>query len=71
MAIFNPYNFKKMKSGQEGEICIKGYNVAKYYHNLKKQNKKSFFKGWFRSGDYGKVDSKGNFYFSGRKDSYN
>ncbi len=69
MAIFNPNNFKKMKIGQEGEICIKGHNVAKYYHNLKKQNKKSFFKGWFRSGDYGKMDSKGNFYFSGRKDS--
>ena len=69
MAIFNPNNFTKMKNGREGEICIRGYNVAKYYHNLKKQNKKSFFKGWFRSGDYGKVDNKGNFYFSGRKDS--
>ena len=69
MAIFNPNNFTKMKTGQEGEICIRGHNVAKYYHNLKKQNKKSFFKGWFRSGDYGKMDIKGNFYFSGRKDS--
>ena len=69
MAIFNPNNFTKMKTGQEGEICIRGHNVAKYYHNLKKQNKKSFFKGWFRSGDYGKMDSNGNFYFSGRKDS--
>ena len=36
---------------------------------MKKQNKKSFFKGWFRSGDYGKVDNNGNFYFAGRKDS--
>ena len=44
MAIFNPNNFKKMKTGREGEICIKGHNVAKYYHNLKKQNKKSFLK---------------------------
>ncbi len=69
MAIFNPNNFTKMKNGMEGEICIRGYNVAKYYHNLKKQNKKSFFKGWFRSGDYGKVDNNGNFYFAGRKDS--
>tara|TARA_B110001450_G_scaffold253207_1_gene276257 strand:+ start:347 stop:1936 length:1590 start_codon:yes stop_codon:yes gene_type:complete len=69
MAIFNPNNFSKMRVGEEGEICIRGHNVAKYYHNLKNQNKKSFFKGWFRSGDYGKVDSKGNFYFSGRKDS--
>ena len=69
MAIFNPDNFTKMKNGMEGEICIRGYNVAKYYHNLRKQNKKSFFKGWFRSGDYGKVDNNGNFYFAGRKDS--
>ena len=67
MAIFNPNNFTRVKNGMEGEICIRGYNVAKYYHNLRKQNKKSFFKGWFRSGDYGKVDNNGNFYFAGRK----
>ena len=69
MAIFNPNNFSKMKTGRDGEICIKGHNVAKYYHNLKDQNKEKFNKGWFRSGDYGKMDSRGNFYFSGRKDS--
>jgi len=69
MAIFNPNSFSKMKVGREGEICIRGHNVAKCYHNLKDQNKKTFFKGWFRSGDYGKMDGRGNFYFSGRKDS--
>jgi len=69
MKIFNPKRFIEMKTGKEGEICIKGYNVACNYFNLEKQNKKSFFKGWFRSGDFGKVDKRGNFYFSGRKDS--
>ena len=28
--IFNPDNFTRMKNGMEGEICIRGYNVAKY-----------------------------------------
>ena len=36
MAIFNPYNFKKMKSGQEGEICIKGYKCSKILSQSKK-----------------------------------
>ena len=53
----------------EGEICIKGFNVANEYLNLPAENKKSFRDGWFHSGDYGRVDSDGYFIFHGRKDS--
>ena len=69
MKIFDPDTFKEKKTNEEGELCIRGYNVACEYHNLNKNNKNSFFKGWFRSGDFGKVDRYGNFYFSCRKDS--
>ncbi len=69
MKILDPKSFKEKKINQEGEICIRGFNVACYYHNLDQINKKSFFRGWFRSGDYGFQDKKGNFFFSCRKDS--
>ena len=69
MEIFNPKNMKKKKPNEVGEICIKGLNVACNYYKLPKQNLKSFKQGWFKSGDFGWKDSRGNFYFGGRKDS--
>lgn len=53
----------------EGEINIRGYNVACEYLGLKANNRESFSDGWFHSGDYGKKDDDGYFYFHGRKDS--
>ena len=50
MAIFNPNNFTKMKNGMEGEICIRGYNVAKYYHNLKNKIRNPFLKDGLEVG---------------------
>ena len=69
MEIYNTKNMIKKKIGEVGEICIKGLNVACNYYKLPKQNTKSFKKGWFKSGDFGWKDKKGNFYFGGRKDS--
>ncbi|RZD47026.1 MAG: fatty acid--CoA ligase [Thaumarchaeota archaeon] len=52
----------------EGEICIRGYNVANgYLGNIEKNH--AFRNGWFHSGDYGKKDDEGNIYFHGRQDS--
>lgn len=53
----------------EGEICIRGFNVTEGYLDLDEKNKKSFQKGWFHSGDFGKKDENGYFYIHGRKDS--
>lgn len=69
MKIFDPKSFKEKKFNEEGEICIRGFNVACNYYNLNNVNKKSFYKGWFRSGDFGSQDERGNFFFSCRKDS--
>ena len=54
--------------GEEGEICIRGYNVANGYLGNMEMNY-AFRDGWFHSGDYGRKDSEGNFYFHGRQDS--
>ena len=69
MDILDTKTMTKKKPFEEGEICIKGYNVACNYFKLPKQNSKSFKKGWFKSGDFGWRDKFGNFFFGGRKDS--
>lgn len=58
-----------MDFNTEGEICIRGFNVADEYLGLEIKNKESFRNGWFHSGDYGTKDKNGYFYINGRKDS--
>jgi acyl-CoA synthetase (AMP-forming)/AMP-acid ligase II len=53
---------------EEGEICVRGQNVAIEYLDLPAVNKEKFRGGWFHSGDYGHRDVDGNFYFRGRRD---
>ena len=62
-------NGKELGPNIEGEICIRGYNVACGYLGFIEKNKESFAYGWFHSGDYGNKDENGYFYFHGRKDS--
>ena len=69
MVIINDKNDNILGANQEGEICIRGFNVAKQYFKLHEKNKISFRNGWFHSGDYGYKDKNGYFYFNGRKDS--
>lgn len=52
----------------EGEICIRGYNVACEYLGLAERNARSFANGWFHSGDFATKDEDGYFYFRGRRD---
>lgn len=52
----------------EGEICIRGYNVACEYLGLPERNRRAFADGWFHSGDYGTKDEDGYFCFRGRRD---
>ena len=61
-------NENVLKPYQEGEICIRGLNVAKCYLGLEDRNKFSFRNGWFHSGDYGYKDENEYYYFKGRKD---
>ncbi|MCR5041939.1 MAG: AMP-binding protein [Clostridia bacterium] len=50
-----------------GEIWIKGDNVFSGYYKDPEATAASFEDGWFKTGDYGRVDAAGNLYISGRK----
>ena len=59
---------KHLGYDEEGEICISGYNVAVGYLGDSTLNY-AFRDGWFHSGDFGRKDEEGYYYFHGRKDS--
>ena len=56
----------KLKSGSEGEVCIRGDNVMRGYEDNEEANKSSFTDGWFRTGDQGFFDKDGYLKISGR-----
>jgi len=58
----------EVKTGEVGEIAIKGPNVAKSYYNNPKLTSSKFHHGWFYSGDSGYIDEEGYIYFKGRLD---
>jgi long-chain acyl-CoA synthetase len=73
-----PCKYYKIKvvgeDGQElppneiGELIFQGPGVVKtYYEEKEKNNFKSFRNGWYYSGDLGRRDETGNFYFVERK----
>lgn len=57
---------KEAAIGEKGEICIKGNMVMKCYLN-DTQMEKSFFDGYFRTGDCGYRSEDGYFYLLGRE----
>ena len=48
------------------EICVRGESVFPGYYNDPALTAESFRDGWFRTGDLGRLDGKGNLYFEGR-----
>jgi long-chain acyl-CoA synthetase len=67
LMIYNSTKNTFLKKGY-GEICIKGRNVFSGYYNNNKLNKEKFFKGFLRTGDYGRIGENKELYFSCRKD---
>jgi acyl-CoA synthetase (AMP-forming)/AMP-acid ligase II len=59
----------EMAAMADGEICIRGFNVATEYLGLPDRNAVSFRNGWFHSGDYGYRDDNNCYFFKERKDS--
>ncbi len=58
---------REMKLDENGEILVRGANVAAGYWQGKELRPVLNEEGWFRTGDLGEVDADGNLYFRGRK----
>jgi acyl-CoA synthetase (AMP-forming)/AMP-acid ligase II/acyl carrier protein len=56
-----------LKNNEIGEIIIKGRSVINGYEDNDKENKKSFWKGWFCTGDLGYLDEDNFLFIKGRK----
>jgi malonyl-CoA/methylmalonyl-CoA synthetase len=52
--------------GEQGEIWLKGPGVTPGYWNKPKETAAAFEKGWFRTGDLGRVDADGYYYLTDR-----
>lgn len=55
-----------LKTGEVGEIVIRGDNVTSGYENNDKANGEAFTNGWFRTGDQGTIDADGYITITGR-----
>ena len=58
----------ELKANDVGDVCIRGINVTKGYHNRPDATAESFTpSGFFRTGDLGYKDDDGYLYLTGRK----
>lgn len=56
----------ELKTGEVGEICVKGDSVMLGYFNDPESTSESIKDGWFRTGDLGKLDEDGYIYIVDR-----
>jgi len=56
----------EMKTGENDEILVSGPNIFPGYWNRPEETARVFEGGWFRTGDQGEVNSRGNWRISGR-----
>jgi fatty-acyl-CoA synthase len=53
--------------GRDGEILVRGPNVASGYINSPRETAQAFVDGWYRTGDIGHLDDEGHLYVVSRK----
>ncbi|MFZ2097864.1 MAG: long-chain fatty acid--CoA ligase [Anaerolineales bacterium] len=56
-----------LKPGEIGELCVKGPQVMKGYHNMPTETANTLRDGWLYTGDIAKMDEDGYFYIVDRK----
>ena len=58
---------RELPAGENGEVCVKGFNVMKGYFRMEKATRAAFdVEGWFHTGDIGCLDSEGYLHITGR-----
>jgi long-chain acyl-CoA synthetase len=56
----------EMKLGEANEILVRGPNIFPGYWNRPEETANAFADGWFRTGDQGETDARGNWSIIGR-----
>ena len=57
----------EIKLASNGEILVRGHNVAEGYYQGKELRPVLGHEEWFHTGDIGELDADGNLYFKGRQ----
>jgi long-chain acyl-CoA synthetase len=58
---------REIKLAEDGEILVRGENIAAGYWKGQQLVPVEGEEGWFHTGDVGELDANGNLYFKGRK----
>jgi long-chain acyl-CoA synthetase len=66
-SIGKPFPGMEIRMDENGEILVRGENIAKYYHRGKELQAMVGQDGWFHTGDLASVGQDGRLYFKGRR----
>jgi fatty-acyl-CoA synthase len=59
-------NGNELPTGEEGEIQLRGPHICAGYWNKPEASDEAFSEGWFKTGDFGRMDADGHFSIVGR-----